>query len=94
MASRMQAFGMVFCEANAFAVPCLTTYVGGISTIIKEHINGMTFAVDASIKEYCDYIANLFHDYDQYEALALSAFNEYETRLNWRLATQSVKKIN
>jgi hypothetical protein len=32
-------------------------------------------------------------NYAEYEALALSAFNEYETRLNWRVAIQNVKQL-
>ena len=56
--SRAEAYGIVFCEANAFGVPCLTTYVGGIGTVIKDHINGMTFALDASVATYCNYIVD------------------------------------
>lgn len=91
--SRAEAYGIVFCEANAFGLPCLSTHVGGISTIIKNNINGMTFALDAPSDLYCQYIANLMQNYAQYEALALSSFNEFQTRLNWPTATQSVKQI-
>lgn len=93
MPSRAEAFGIVFCEANAFAVPCITTYVGGIADVVKDNINGMTFSLEATIKEYCDYIINLMDNKPQYEALALSAFNEYQTRLNWQVALKQVKQI-
>ena len=46
--SRAEAYGIVFCEANAYGLPCLTSFVGGISTVVKDHINGMTFALDAN----------------------------------------------
>lgn len=91
--SRAEAYGIVFCEANAFGVPCLTTYVGGIGTIVKDNINGMTFALDAPVNVYCDYIVNLMHDRARYEALALSSYHEYETRLNWDVAAAQVKKL-
>jgi len=91
--SRAEAYGIVFCEANAFGVPCLTTYVGGIGTVVKDNINGMTFSLDASISTYCDYIVNFMHDRTHYEALAHSAYNEYITRLNWGIASQAVKKL-
>lgn len=91
--SRAEAYGIVFCEANAFAVPCLTTYVGGISTIVKDNINGMTFALDAPLSTYCDYIVNLMHERNRYDALALSSYETFQTRLNWRTATQEVKKL-
>src|SRR3990167_1115131 len=88
--SRAEAYGIVFCEANAFGMPCLTTYVGGIGTIVKDHLNGMTFALDASIQTYCDYIVNMMQDRKRYEALALSSYNEFITRLNWKVATEQV----
>jgi glycosyltransferase involved in cell wall biosynthesis len=91
--SRAEAYGIVFCEANAFGVPIVTTYVGGISEIVKDNINGMTFSLEATIQEYCDYIVNLTENKNQYEKLALSAFNEYATRLNWQTAAGQVKKL-
>jgi glycosyltransferase involved in cell wall biosynthesis len=90
--SRAEAYGIVFCEANAFGLPCLTSYTGGISTVVKDNVNGMTFALDASPERHCDYIMNLMNDYSRYEDLALSAFNEYQTRLNWRTAVGAVRE--
>ena len=91
--SRAEAFGIVFCEANAFGLPCLTSYVGGISTIVKDNVNGMTFSLGASPQQYCEYIMQLMQNYSRYEELALSSFNEYEKRLNWNVATQAVKQL-
>jgi glycosyltransferase involved in cell wall biosynthesis len=91
--SRADACPMVFAEANAHGLPCLTSYVGGISSAVKDHINGMTFALDASLNTYCDYIVNTIHNRTAYEALALSSLNEYRTRLNWQSATQNVKQL-
>ncbi len=91
--SRAECFGIVFAEANAFGLPCLTSYVGGISTAVKDNINGMTFGLDASVDTYCHYIMNLMQDYDEYEKLALSSFHEYETRLNWKTAASSVIQL-
>jgi glycosyltransferase involved in cell wall biosynthesis len=91
--SRAEAYGIVFCEASAFGLPSLTSYVGGIGTVVKNHVNGMTFALDAPASVYCDYIMGLMQDYARYEELALSAFNEYVTRLNWRVAVRKVADI-
>ncbi|HEX2549295.1 MAG TPA: glycosyltransferase family 4 protein, partial [Gammaproteobacteria bacterium] len=38
--SRAEAYGIVFCEANAFGLPCLSSSIGGIQTIIKNNVNG------------------------------------------------------
>jgi glycosyltransferase involved in cell wall biosynthesis len=91
--SRAEAYGIVFCEANAFAVPCLTTYVGGIGTIVKDNINGMTFGLDASIQSYCDYIVNLMHDRKRYDEMAAASYHEFVTRLNWPAAAREVKRL-
>lgn len=91
--SRAEAYGIVFCEANAFGVPALTTHVGGIGTIIKDNLNGMTFGLDDSVKTYCDYIVNVFHDRKRYENMALAAYNEYVTRLNWKVSADRVKRL-
>jgi glycosyltransferase involved in cell wall biosynthesis len=84
---------IVFCEANSLGVPCLSRRVGGIPTIIKDNLNGKLFDRDSDPIEYCEYIYNIFTNYNQYKELALSAFNEYESRLNWRVAGQEVRDL-
>ncbi|NHC33847.1 glycosyltransferase family 4 protein [Scytonema millei] len=84
---------IVLCEANSLGVPCLSTKVGGIPTIIKTGLNGELFDKEAEVLEYCKYIVHLFTNYKEYKALALSAFNEYQTRLNWEVAGQTVKQL-
>jgi glycosyltransferase involved in cell wall biosynthesis len=84
---------IVFCEANSLGVPCISRRVGGIPTIIKDNVNGKLFDLDSAINEYCEYIFNIFMNYTQYKELALSAFNEYQTRLNWQVAGQKVRDL-
>ena len=84
---------IVFCEANSLGVPCISRKVGGITTIIKDDLNGKLFDWDSDPTEYCEYIYNIFTNYNQYKQLALSAFNEYESRLNWRVAGQEVRDL-
>jgi glycosyltransferase involved in cell wall biosynthesis len=91
--SRAEAFGIVFCEANAFGLPAISTHVGGIPGVIRNHVNGMTFSLEATPEEYADYIQQLIQDYSRYEALALSAYNEFVTRLNWQTATAQVREL-
>ena len=91
--SRADACPMVFAEANAHGLPALTSYVGGIASAVRDNVNGMTFALDAPLNVYCDYIVNTVHDRARYEALAMSAQNEYASRLNWETATGEVKRL-
>ena len=91
--SRADCTPMVFAEANSFGLPCLTTNVGGIPTVIKDERNGKVFSSDASVTEYCEYILGLFANYSQYKKLAESSFQEYQSRLNWSVAVQTVKQL-
>ncbi len=91
--SRAEAYGIVFCEANAFGLPCLTTQVGGIPTVVKDNINGMTFPLTAPAEQYAEYIMQLMQSPARYQDLALSAYNEYSTRLNWTTANNTVSKL-
>lgn len=83
----------VFCEANSFGLPCISSNVGGIPTLIVDNLNGKTFALDASTLDYCSYIATLMSDREQYKNLVYSSFNEYQTRLNWTVAAQTGKQV-
>jgi len=91
--SRAEAFGIVFCEAGSFGVPSLSTDSGGIPTIIKNDVNGKIFSKGVAIGEYCKYISGLFCNYRRYKDLALSSFNEYQSRLNWAVAGQTVRAL-
>ena len=91
--SKADCTPIVFCEANSFGVPCISTNIGGIPTIIKDDLNGKLFSKDAEIAEFCKYISNIFSNYSQYQCLALSSFNEYQTRLNWSVAGKTVKGL-
>jgi len=88
---------IVIAEASSFAVPSLSTKVGGVACVVRDNLNGMTFDLSASVTEYVDYIANLFNDRAEYERLCYSTFNEYKTRLNWdtsgRKFVETIKEL-
>lgn len=91
--SRAEAYGIVFCEANAFGLPAISTHVGGIPTIIHDNLNGKTFSLEATPEDYAKWIQEYMQDYARYEALALSAYHEFTTRLNWQTATRTVRNL-
>lgn len=93
MPSRFEAYGVVFCEANSFGVPCIGSDVGGIPTIIRNDVNGKLFSPDDEIADYCAYILKYLSDFSQYRNLALSSFEEYQTRLNWKVSGRVVKGL-
>lgn len=90
--SRTDFTPAVIREASSFGLPCVTSNVGGIPTLVRDDCNGKVFDVDASAKEYRAYISELFADYSRYIALCFSSFQEYESRLNWAAAGEAAIK--
>jgi glycosyltransferase involved in cell wall biosynthesis len=91
--SQAEAYGIVFCEANAFAVPCLTTHVGGIGSIINDYVNGIKYANNASIEKYCHDIVSFSQDRKRYQAFAWQAYQTFIQQLNWQVAVKKVKSL-
>jgi glycosyltransferase involved in cell wall biosynthesis len=91
--SRFDASPLVCMEACAFALPSLATCVGGVPDIVRNDINGRTFALNADIEEYCRFVQAIFGNTARYKELALSTLNEYEKRLNTRTAAHNVLNL-
>jgi glycosyltransferase involved in cell wall biosynthesis len=91
--TRADASPIVLCEANSFGVPCLTTDVGGIPSIIRDDVNGRMFTLADGPDSYCEYIIDSMSNYSRYRCMALRSFNEYKTRLNWESAGRVVKNL-
>ncbi|PKP12874.1 MAG: glycosyl transferase [Bacteroidetes bacterium HGW-Bacteroidetes-3] len=60
--TRADCTPIVFCEANAFGIPVITTDTGGVSSIIKNGENGFAFPLDATPDEYANTIQSLLDD--------------------------------
>ncbi len=82
----------VLMEANSYGVPCVASEVGGISTIIQSGKNGEVFSLETEALTYAEYILKRVQNYLEYEALALSSFQEYEERLNWKVSVQTFRQ--
>ncbi|HEY9601775.1 MAG TPA: glycosyltransferase family 4 protein [Allocoleopsis sp.] len=81
--TRADCSPIVFCEANAFGLPVITTDVCGISSLITNGKNGYMLPLSASGDDYANAIAEIFSDPIRYENLVRSSREEYETQLNW-----------
>jgi glycosyltransferase involved in cell wall biosynthesis len=91
--SRAECYGIVFAEASSFGVPCLTTNIGGIPTVVKDGLNGRTFPIETFVSECAEFVMNLFKNHCHYRELSLSAFDEYSKRLNWDVACRQVAEL-
>jgi glycosyltransferase involved in cell wall biosynthesis len=91
--TRSEAFGVVFCEASAFGVPSVASRTGGVPSAIADGRNGRLLPPDASPDDYAAAILELFSDPDAYRRLGLSAYREYEERLNWTTSGARVRGL-
>lgn len=80
-------------EANYLGVPCLSTYVGGLPSMITNDKNGHLFECNSDVSEFSDYIKKMMDNYECYLKLAYSSSREYGRRLNWEVAGKKVKGL-
>jgi len=91
--TRFDAFGIVFCEASAYALPSIAADVGGVSQAVREGKNGFLLPPDATAADYAEKIKTVFSDKENYIKLRQTSRQEFETRLNWDVWGEKVNKI-
>ena len=80
-------------EANAFGLPCITSDVGGLTSIVKDDINGRTFPLQNFTDNVVSYIIRLMDSRNQYKELCCSSYNRYTTELNWKSVGEKIVQI-
>jgi glycosyltransferase involved in cell wall biosynthesis len=91
--TRIDLFGIVFCEANAFGLPVITTNTGGVSGAIKDGENGFMLPLNAGSSEYAKLIAEIYQDDQRYTEMVRSSRAAFDQRLNWNAWAISVNKL-
>lgn len=81
--TRNECFGIVFCEANAFGLPAITTQTGGVPEVVRNGENGFILPLEARGDAYAQLIASIYSDDARYAQLVLSSRAAYDERLNW-----------
>ena len=93
MPSRAESYGIVFTEALAHGVPCVATSTGGVSTIVRDGTSGFLLPLEAEASAYASLLASILADRNDYESLALGAYDLYRAELNWDVATARFREI-
>jgi glycosyltransferase involved in cell wall biosynthesis len=83
MPSRAECAAIAFCDANAFGLPVFTTDVGGISSFIKQDVNGYMLPLAATGQEFAEHIRQVLADPAAYQRLREQSRQQYEATLNW-----------
>ncbi|MHB8840633.1 MAG: glycosyltransferase family 4 protein [Candidatus Aquicultor sp.] len=81
--TRQDCTPMVFCEANAFGLPVITTDTGGISSAIRSGVNGFALPIHAGGYDYAELIQRIYYDRPRYAELVQNSRIEFDQRLNW-----------
>ena len=88
-----ESYGHVFCEAQGFALPCLTHQTGGIASIIKHQKTGWCLPQNTPIEGYGQLILDTFRNPEKYQTIAQAAYQNYQASLNWQTACNSLIEI-
>jgi glycosyltransferase involved in cell wall biosynthesis len=87
--SRAECFGVVFCEASAYGLPSISIRTGGIGSAVRHGANGYLFDRGGFVEGAVESISRCMVDYDDmYTPLAATAYEEYQSRLNWTASTK------
>lgn len=89
--SRADFYGVTLVEGLAHGVPCVAPNAGGAPTIVRSGRSGALLDPNAPPSAYADAIAEGFLDATNYAALAASARDDYEKRLDWPRATAALE---
>ncbi|MGI4750513.1 MAG: glycosyltransferase family 4 protein [Janthinobacterium lividum] len=81
--SEAEAYGIVFCEAAAYGIPVISRDVGGISSIVKNGINGYCLPHDSTEMAYFEVISKISKDEEMYRKLSVASRSLYLKKLNW-----------
>jgi glycosyltransferase involved in cell wall biosynthesis len=92
--SRAECFGLVFAEASAHGVPSLSDATGGIPTVVNHGVNGFCPPPGPNlVYELARHVEETIADRDKYRALALSSYEDYASRLNWKVNGLKIRSI-
>ena len=91
--TRAECAGVVFSEASAYGIPSITTDTGGVTTYVKNGVNGYSLPYSARGDEYATRIQSILADPTGLEELKKSSRTFYETSLAWDLWGQRFREI-
>lgn len=93
MPTRAECYGIVFCEANAYGLPVITTDTGGTTSVVEDGINGFALPFSAKAEDYAARIEYLTEHRDVLEKMSKTARQKYAEELNWNHWGKRMKEI-
>tara|TARA_A100000171_G_C2139299_1_gene153342 strand:+ start:6860 stop:8056 length:1197 start_codon:yes stop_codon:yes gene_type:complete len=93
MPTRAECYGIVFCEANAYGLPVISTDTGGVSSIVENGVNGFLLSQEAKSDQYCEVIERLITEDGLLAKMSETALIKYKAELNWSSWGKEMRKI-
>ncbi|GHB40283.1 glycosyltransferase family 4 protein [Mongoliitalea lutea] len=93
MPTRADCTPVAFCEANAYGVPVISTFTGGVADVIENKVNGILLEYDASAVAYADELERLIKNPEELKKLSTFSRKKYEEELNWTTWAKQMKRI-
>ena len=84
---------VVFSEANSFALPVISTNIGGIPSLIIKNINGDYFDISHFVEKSTNFIIKNLPASYEYVQLCNSSFLHYQNNMSWDQVAIKFKKI-
>ncbi|MDX1828376.1 MAG: glycosyltransferase family 4 protein [Lutibacter sp.] len=91
--TRADCTPIVFCEANAFGIPVITTNTGGVNAIIKNGVNGYALPFKSTPNDYAIKIQSLLDYRLILNSIAISSRKKFEKELNWKVWGVKMREI-
>jgi glycosyltransferase involved in cell wall biosynthesis len=91
--TRAECAGVVFSEASAFGIPSITTDTGGVTTYVRNGMNGYALPYSAKGQEYAQQIKKILDSPINFEILKKRSRAYYEMNLSWDLWGQRFREI-
>jgi glycosyltransferase involved in cell wall biosynthesis len=93
--TRAECFGLVFAEAQAFALPPVSRKVQAVPSIVSDGETGILEEADAPASAYVERILTQIRDRTRYRQMARSARARFESSLSWdQFAERTVRVID
>lgn len=90
--TRAECYGIVYCEASAYGLPSIATATGGVTSIVKDGINGFALPISAGSEDYASRIEYLISA-GQLQKLSSNSRKHYEDNLTWNLWSNEIDKV-
>ncbi|WP_313386175.1 glycosyltransferase family 4 protein [Chishuiella sp.] len=88
-----ECYGVVFCEASAYGLPSITTATGGVTSIVKDGINGFALPLNAKADEYAKIIEPFLINESKFQELSKTSRARYDQALNWDVWRNELRNI-